>query len=134
MATEQDMLGGLGNTVRRAIGPNGWIQNVRLQEASANGWIITPWYPSPKGGTYLQWQKSYLMAATLVSKMSLVEKVNITTGTGWASDLCVGNTAGRLTPDFLHCVCRMDRWGFDSRIMLLLGRLASPWELLGTRT
>lgn len=26
-------------------------------------------------------------------KMSLVEKVNITTGTGWSQDLCVGNTA-----------------------------------------
>ena len=62
--------------------------------------LSPPWYPSPKGGTYLQWQKSYLMAATLVSKMSLVEKVNITTGTGWASDLCVGNTAGAFDAGF----------------------------------
>ena len=29
----------------------------------------------------------------MVSNMTLVEKVNITTGTGWAQDLCVGNTA-----------------------------------------
>lgn len=29
----------------------------------------------------------------MVSKMTLVEKVNVTTGTGWAQDLCVGNTA-----------------------------------------
>ena len=28
----------------------------------------------------------------MVKKMSLVEKVNITTGTGWSQDLCVGNT------------------------------------------
>lgn len=28
----------------------------------------------------------------MVKKMSLIEKVNITTGTGWAQDLCVGNT------------------------------------------
>ena len=29
----------------------------------------------------------------MVSNMTLVEKVNVTTGTGWAQDLCVGNTA-----------------------------------------
>ena len=29
----------------------------------------------------------------MVSNMTLLEKVNITTGTGWAQDLCVGNTA-----------------------------------------
>ena len=28
----------------------------------------------------------------MVKKMSLVEKVNVTTGTGWSQDLCVGNT------------------------------------------
>lgn len=28
----------------------------------------------------------------MVRKMSLVDKVNVTTGTGWAQDLCVGNT------------------------------------------
>ena len=59
-----------------------------------------PWYPSPKGGTLSQWQMSYLSAATVVSKMSLIEKVNVTTGTGWASDLCVGNTAGAFDAGF----------------------------------
>lgn len=29
----------------------------------------------------------------MVSNMTLLEKVNVTTGTGWAQDLCVGNTA-----------------------------------------
>ncbi len=52
-----------------------------------------PWYPSPKGGTLTPWEESYRKAATMVSKMSLTEKVNITTGTGWSQDLCVGNTA-----------------------------------------
>ena len=28
----------------------------------------------------------------MVTRMSLVEKVNVTTGTGWMGDLCVGNT------------------------------------------
>jgi len=52
-----------------------------------------PVYPSPKGGTLSQWEKSYQKAAAMVGKMTLIEKVNITTGTGWAQDLCVGNTA-----------------------------------------
>lgn len=52
-----------------------------------------PWYPSPRGGTLPQWEESYRKAAIMVKKMTLVEKVNITTGTGWSQDLCVGNTA-----------------------------------------
>lgn len=55
--------------------------------------LSPPWYPSPKGGTLTSWEESYTKAAAMVSKMSLPEKVNITTGTGWSQDLCVGNTA-----------------------------------------
>ncbi|KAL8937232.1 MAG: hypothetical protein Q9211_003789 [Gyalolechia sp. 1 TL-2023] len=52
-----------------------------------------PWYPSPLGGTVNSWEESYKKAAAMVKQMTLVEKVNVTTGTGWAQDLCVGNTA-----------------------------------------
>ncbi|RMD42904.1 hypothetical protein DV735_g2222, partial [Chaetothyriales sp. CBS 134920] len=52
-----------------------------------------PWYPSPPGGTTASWKQSYDKAQQLVDKMTLVEKVNITTGTGWAMGFCVGNTA-----------------------------------------
>ena len=51
-----------------------------------------PWYPTPRGGTHESWTDSYSKAADMVSRMSLPEKVNVTTGVGWASDLCVGNT------------------------------------------
>lgn len=51
-----------------------------------------PWYPSPKGGMDATWEESYKKAADLVRQMTLVEKVNITTGTGWSMQLCVGNT------------------------------------------
>lgn len=51
-----------------------------------------PWYPTPKGGTLGDWAESYKKAAALVEKMSLVSKVNITTGTGWQMGLAVGNT------------------------------------------
>ncbi|EKD14565.1 uncharacterized protein L3040_000087 [Drepanopeziza brunnea f. sp. 'multigermtubi'] len=51
-----------------------------------------PWYPTPPGGTVSQWAESYRKAEALVSKMTLPEKVNITTGTGWSMGLAVGNT------------------------------------------
>lgn len=52
-----------------------------------------PWYPTPPGGTVAQWASSYKKAAEMVKKMSLAEKVNITTGTGWQMGLAVGNSA-----------------------------------------
>lgn len=54
--------------------------------------LSPPWYPSPKGGTVKQWEESYKKAADLVARMTLPEKVNITTGTGWSMGLAVGNT------------------------------------------
>lgn len=38
------------------------------------------------------WQKAYDKARKIVEKMTIVEKVNLTTGTGWGSGPCVGNT------------------------------------------
>ncbi|KAL2157088.1 hypothetical protein VTH06DRAFT_7044 [Thermothelomyces fergusii] len=49
-----------------------------------------PWYPSPKGGIAKTWAKSYEKASRMVSKMTLAEKVNVTTGTGWQMGLAVG--------------------------------------------
>lgn len=51
-----------------------------------------PWYPTPKGGTDAAWAESYKKAAELVKQMTLVEKVNVTTGVGWSMEMCVGNT------------------------------------------
>lgn len=52
-----------------------------------------PWYPTPRGGTAGTWAKSYEKAAKMVSKMTLAEKVNVTTGTGWQMGLAVGTNA-----------------------------------------
>jgi beta-glucosidase-like glycosyl hydrolase len=54
--------------------------------------LSPPWYPTPPGGTSSKWQDSYKKAQVLVEKMTLPEKVNITTGTGWQMGLAVGNT------------------------------------------
>ncbi|KAJ5887716.1 hypothetical protein N7495_007757 [Penicillium taxi] len=51
-----------------------------------------PWYPAPYGGVSALWKESYAKAHDLVQRMDLLEKVNITTGTGWMMGMCVGNT------------------------------------------
>ncbi|KAF2753427.1 beta-glucosidase-like protein [Pseudovirgaria hyperparasitica] len=62
-------------------------------------WKVAPahgqseaWYPSPAGGTVEAWADSYAKAAELVRQMTVVEKVNVTTGVGWMMGMCVGNT------------------------------------------
>ncbi|KAF2836247.1 glycoside hydrolase family 3 protein [Patellaria atrata CBS 101060] len=53
-----------------------------------------PKYPSPwiegTGG----WEESYRRAQEIVSQMTLVEKVNLTTGTGWQTEACIGQIGG----------------------------------------
>lgn len=60
-----------------------------------------PWYPTPRGGTTRRWAESYRKAQEMVEKMTLAEKVNITTGVGWQMGLCVGNT-GRNSSEQPH--------------------------------
>ncbi|KAL2830337.1 putative beta-glucosidase E [Aspergillus cavernicola] len=50
------------------------------------------YFPTPRGGTLKHWADSYKKASALVEQMTLIEKVNITTGTGWQMGMCVGNT------------------------------------------
>ncbi|KAL9018835.1 MAG: hypothetical protein Q9185_003853 [Variospora sp. 1 TL-2023] len=69
--------------------------------------LSPPWYPSPLGGTVKSWEESYGKAAAMVQMMTLVEKVNVTTGTGWSQDLCVGNTAPANGVDF-PALCLQD--------------------------
>lgn len=48
----------------------------------------------------LSWDEAYYKAEKIVSRMSLKQKVDITTGTGWQKGLCVGNTFGTKKPNF----------------------------------
>jgi hypothetical protein len=51
-----------------------------------------PHYPAPwaRGGN--GWADAYEKAQAFVSKLTLLEKVNLTTGVGWEGGPCVGNT------------------------------------------
>lgn len=54
-----------------------------------------PHYPSPLGGRVEgddKWAESYNRAREFVSQMTLLEKVNLTSGIGWKQGKCVGNT------------------------------------------
>jgi beta-glucosidase len=38
------------------------------------------------------WQDAYAKAQEFVSQLTLLEKINLTTGVGWEGQPCVGNT------------------------------------------
>ena len=63
-----------------------------LANAQVDGQTSPPSYPSPwmRGGN--GWQDAYAKAQSFVSQLTLLEKVNLTTGVGWHGELCVGNT------------------------------------------
>jgi beta-glucosidase len=48
--------------------------------------------PSPVPTNGRTWQAAYDMAVEFVSQLTLLEKVNLTTGVGWEGGRCVGNT------------------------------------------
>lgn len=51
-----------------------------------------PKYPSPWTEGLGDWAEAYEKARDFVSQLTLVEKVNLTTGTGWQLERCVGQT------------------------------------------
>lgn len=51
-----------------------------------------PYYPSPWGSGAVDWADAYSRARAFVSQLTLLEKVNLTTGVGWSQERCVGNT------------------------------------------
>ncbi|KAI5358252.1 Putative glycoside hydrolase, family 3, glycoside hydrolase family 3 domain, immunoglobulin [Septoria linicola] len=57
--------------------------------------VSPPKYPSPWADpSYGNWSHAYEKAYAFVSQLTLAEKVNLTTGTGWQLEACVGNTGG----------------------------------------
>lgn len=54
-----------------------WVYKIAPKDG-----LSPPWYPTPLGGTVDAWQESYDKAKDMVGRMTLLEKVNITTGTG----------------------------------------------------
>ncbi|KAH7118481.1 putative beta-glucosidase A [Dactylonectria macrodidyma] len=63
-----------------------------LASAQHDGDLSPPSYPSPwmRGGN--GWEHAYAKAQQFVSQLTLLEKINLTTGVGWEGEACVGNT------------------------------------------
>ncbi|ETS80670.1 beta-glucosidase F [Pestalotiopsis fici W106-1] len=64
------------------------------------GYVAAPYYPTPYGGWDDDWADAYTKAADLVSQMTLAEKTNISSGTGFFMGPCVGNTGSALRLGF----------------------------------
>ncbi|KAI1436944.1 glycoside hydrolase superfamily [Xylaria sp. CBS 124048] len=71
----------------------------KCSQAPPDG-LSPPWYPTPKGGTTKDWAESYRKASEMVARMTLAEKVNITTGTGWQMGPAVGNSGPAVNVGF----------------------------------
>ncbi|KAK4507935.1 hypothetical protein PRZ48_001670 [Zasmidium cellare] len=66
-----------------------------------------PKYPSPWGSGLGDWADAYQKAEAFVKQLTLLEKVNLTTGVGWESEKCVGN-AGNLPRLGFKALCLQD--------------------------
>ena len=61
------------------------------------GQTSPPFYPSPWiNGKAMGWEDAYVKAKEFVSQLTLLEKVNLTTGVGWEGEQCVGQVSGFL--------------------------------------
>lgn len=65
-------------------------------ESLPDGYESPSYYPSPKGGWVPEWAEAYDKAHAVVANMTLAEKVNLTTGTGYLMGPCVGQTGSAL--------------------------------------
>ncbi|TKA81328.1 Beta-glucosidase 1 [Friedmanniomyces simplex] len=71
------------------------------------GQTSPPKYPSPWGEGLGDWEAAYAQARSFVSQLTLTEKVNLTTGVGWESEKCVGNT-GSIPRIGFKALCMQD--------------------------
>lgn len=92
-----------------------------------------PFYPSPWMDGKGEWADAYAKAKEFVSQLTLLEKVNLTTGVGWEGEQCVGQVcifkdrfwdieinvdrlAQYLDLDCARCVCRILPWVSETQI------------------
>ncbi|RAO66373.1 uncharacterized protein BHQ10_002385 [Talaromyces amestolkiae] len=73
-------------------------QNTEKQKRDSlpTNYTTPDYYPTPNGGWDSNWSAAYAKAQKVVSNMTLAEKVNITSGTGYLMGPCVGQTGSAL--------------------------------------
>ncbi|CAL8576254.1 hypothetical protein XPA_002144 [Xanthoria parietina] len=94
LATSRLVLSQDGNTT--APFPNSTYSNATSSDPATAAFtgpaFSPPFYPSPWGSGAGDWASAYERARAFVAQLTLLEKVNVTTGVGWQSERCVGQT------------------------------------------
>lgn len=81
-----------------------------MSEPTASVILLLPSFtdcPPPGGEGLGDWATAYAKARAFVSQLTLEEKVNLTTGTGWEVEKCVGQT-GALPRLGFRAMCLQD--------------------------
>ncbi|CAL5867397.1 uncharacterized protein PFLUO_LOCUS1616 [Penicillium psychrofluorescens] len=84
----------------------GWLELAALTASVASAKELAyspPYYPSPWMDGQGDWADAHERAVEFVSGLTLAEKVNLTTGSGWEQERCVGETGG---------IPRLGMWGW----------------------
>jgi beta-glucosidase len=94
-----------------------------LVSGQNDGDYSPPSYPSPwmHGGN--GWADAYAKAQAFVSQLTLLEKVNLTTGVGWEGGPCVGNTGSIPRLNFPGLCLQ------DSPLGVRDSKFPAPWDL-----
>ncbi|KAK0622803.1 glycoside hydrolase family 3 protein [Immersiella caudata] len=79
------------------------LQLEKRDLATSPPFYPTPWMDPAAAG----WEAAYQKAKDFVSQLTLLEKVNLTTGVGWESEQCVGNI-GSIPRLGLRSLCMHD--------------------------
>ncbi|KAH6690952.1 hypothetical protein EV126DRAFT_94522 [Verticillium dahliae] len=114
-----------------------------------DGFVAKSVYPTPHGGWDRDWVDSYGRAKAIVDQMTLAEKTNITSGSGWwmaiprrailcdtdiEVDVVSATLAAPLALGSLNSAWVMEPLASTKLIMSPRSRLASPQAPLGTKT
>ncbi|KXT06261.1 hypothetical protein AC578_9178 [Pseudocercospora eumusae] len=112
--------------------PDAVSQNPLTSAGTQSNQTSPPKYPSPWASGAGDWADAWKRATDIVSQLTLEEKVNITTGTGWSLDDCVGNT-GSIPRFGIRSLCMQDsptamRFGDFSSVFPSGVNLAAAWS------
>ncbi|KAF2476968.1 beta-glucosidase [Lindgomyces ingoldianus] len=91
-----------------------------------------PFYPSPWMDGSGGWADAYAKAQSFVRQLTLLEKVNLTTGVGWEGEACVGNV-GAIPRLGFQALCMQDsplgvRFGDYVSAFPAGGTVAASWD------
>ncbi|KAF2665030.1 hypothetical protein BT63DRAFT_434521 [Microthyrium microscopicum] len=124
-----------GASISEASQPRHLFSRQSLSNATTSNTTLPtspPFYPSPWMDGSGDWGDAYEKAKAFVSQLTLVEKVNLTTGVGWESEACVGNT-GSIPRLGFQSLCMQDsplgiRFSDYNSAFPAGGTVAASWD------